>query len=107
MPWPERKSPIVNKPGTVSPPSGSAPIGSTQPVSRQRWSPIIREHDILAIVPVFTDHTIAKSGYLRCGDARMLILLSAIGCAPLDKLDPDGDGYSPAQGDCAPLDATV
>lgn len=34
-------------------------------------------------------------------------LLAMMGCAPIDNIDPDGDGYSEAQGDCDPLDPTV
>lgn len=36
-----------------------------------------------------------------------LLALLSVSCAPLDNIDPDGDGYSAAQGDCDPLDPTV
>ena len=38
---------------------------------------------------------------------RLLLFLMCLGCAPLDNDDPDGDGFSAAEGDCDPLDASV
>jgi len=35
------------------------------------------------------------------------VILWAAGCEPLDNVDPDGDGFSVDQGDCAPLDPAV
>ncbi len=40
-------------------------------------------------------------------DVLLSLLVWSMGCAPLDNLDPDGDGYSVDQGDCAPLDPNI
>ena len=37
----------------------------------------------------------------------MLVLLAAMGCAPLNNDDPDRDGFTVAQGDCDPLNGAV
>lgn len=38
---------------------------------------------------------------------RFLLVWLCVGCAPLDNRDPDGDGYSAADGDCDPLDPLI